>query len=161
MKNILKWIIIKLFNTGTAREFILKIAMDCYLNEPKIVGPRERLILHSKAQLNNYLVNTNSGIVTIEDYVFFGKNVSIITGTHDYNKTDKERMECYPRQGRNITIHKGAWIASNSTIIGPCTIGEGSVVAAGSVVINDVRSFTIVGGNPAKLIKDIKLSISS
>ena len=54
-----------------------------------------------------------------------------------------------------IVIERNAWIAANVTIIGGVTVGENSVVAAGSVVTNDVPPNTLVGGNPAKVIRSI------
>jgi acetyltransferase-like isoleucine patch superfamily enzyme len=53
----------------------------------------------------------------------------------------------------DITIHNDVWIGANCTILDNVTIGNGAVVAAGSVVINDVPPYAIVGGNPAKVIK--------
>jgi chloramphenicol O-acetyltransferase type B len=53
-----------------------------------------------------------------------------------------------------VRIRKGAFIGMNTTIMPGVTIGEGAVVAAGSVVTRDVEPFTVVGGVPAKKIKD-------
>ena len=65
----------------------------------------------------------------------------------------------YPANMPNILeptwIKRGAWIAINSTIIGGVTIGEGAVVAAGSVVMKDVPDYTLVAGNPARAIKKL------
>lgn len=55
-----------------------------------------------------------------------------------------------------IIIHDKAWIGFNCVILKGVTIGEGAVVAAGSVVTSDVAPFTLVGGNPARLIKKIE-----
>ncbi len=52
-----------------------------------------------------------------------------------------------------ITIKDKAWIGFNSIILKGVTIGEGAVVAAGSVVTQDVPDYAVVGGNPAKIIK--------
>lgn len=52
-----------------------------------------------------------------------------------------------------ITIGDGVWIGSNSIILSGINIGEGSIIAAGSIVTKDVEPFSIVGGNPAKFIK--------
>ena len=53
-----------------------------------------------------------------------------------------------------IVIKDKAWIGFNSIILKGVTIGEGAIVAAGSVVTKDVPDYTIVGGNPAKHIKE-------
>ncbi|MFM8014911.1 MAG: DapH/DapD/GlmU-related protein, partial [Actinomycetota bacterium] len=52
----------------------------------------------------------------------------------------------------SIVVRRGAYIGGNSTVRYGVTIGEGSVVAAGSVVVSDVPAQTIVGGVPAKVI---------
>lgn len=52
------------------------------------------------------------------------------------------------------SIADNVWIGGNSTILQGVTVGEGAIVAAGSVVTKDVASYTIVGGVPAKFIKD-------
>lgn len=54
-----------------------------------------------------------------------------------------------------VTIEDGAWIATGAIILPGVTIGRNSVVTAGSVVTRDVESYTIVAGNPAKLIKKL------
>lgn len=54
-----------------------------------------------------------------------------------------------------VTIKDKVWIGFNSIILKGVTIGEGSVVAAGSVVTKDVPSWTLVGGNPARILKEL------
>ncbi|GFM32547.1 acyltransferase [Desulfovibrio subterraneus] len=54
-----------------------------------------------------------------------------------------------------IVIGPRVWVGFNSTIMRGVTVGEGAIVAAGSVVVNDVAPFTIVAGNPAKMVKAI------
>lgn len=56
-----------------------------------------------------------------------------------------------------ITIHDDAWIGAGSIILPGVTIGECSVVGAGSVVTKDVPSYTVVVGNPAKVLRKIEL----
>lgn len=62
-----------------------------------------------------------------------------------------------PTQGNDIIIGKGVWLCSNATILGPCSIGDNSVIAAGAVVLANtvVPPDTIFGGVPAKKIKDV------
>jgi hypothetical protein len=57
--------------------------------------------------------------------------------------------------GRRIVIESNVWIAAGATIIGGVTVGENSVVAAGAVVTRDVPPNTLVGGNPARIIRPI------
>lgn len=54
-----------------------------------------------------------------------------------------------------IVIEGNVWIAAGATIIGGVTVGENSVIAAGSVVTRDVPPNTLVGGNPARVIRSI------
>ena len=85
-----------------------------------------------------------------------GHNVSVLTGTHDYTKKSKERMISAPITGCDIYIEKGVWLGSNSTILGPCRIGENSVIAAGSIVTKDIPNNVLVGGIPARIIKQLQ-----
>jgi maltose O-acetyltransferase len=55
-----------------------------------------------------------------------------------------------------VKIEDDVWIGGNATIVPGVTIGEEAVVAAGSVVTKDVPPKTLVGGNPAKVIKEIE-----
>ncbi len=91
--------------------------------------------------------------VTIEKDVFFGHDVMILTGGHDINKLGEERKGS--SAGGPVTIEEGAWIASRAILIGPCVIGKHSVVGAGAVVSKDVEAYTLVAGNPAKVIKKL------
>ena len=120
-------------------------------------GSNKRLHISNKANVCNTLFNTFSGDIHVGDYVFMGHNVSIITGTHDYFKTLKDRMINPPINGGDINIKNGVWIGSNSTILGPCEIGVNSVIAAGSVVTKDVPDNVIVAGVPGKIIRKLKL----
>lgn len=86
--------------------------------------------------------------VMIEDDVCIGPNVSILTANHDFIN---HKIIKYAQ----IKICKNVWIGANVTILPGVTIGENSVVGAGSVVTKDVQPFTVVAGNPAKFIKNV------
>ena len=95
--------------------------------------------------------------VHIEDNVFIGHNVTFINDLYPHAtnadgevQTDKD-WEVIPTY-----IKKGASIGSSATILAGVTIGENSIVGAGAVVTKDVPPFTIVAGNPAKVLKKIK-----
>lgn len=101
-------------------------------------GNPSRLKIHESAGMVNTLFNTNSGTITVGAHTFTGHNVCILTGTHDMEKYAEDRMRGVPQQGRDIVIGDGVWIASTATILGPCTIGDHAVVAAGTVGVSGI-----------------------
>ena len=90
------------------------------------------------------------GGITIDDGVLIAPKVSLLSEGHPLSS--QERHSLVPRP---IHIKKNAWIGANATILHGVTIGENSVVAAGSVVSKDVPDNVVVGGTPAKIIKKI------
>jgi acetyltransferase-like isoleucine patch superfamily enzyme len=91
------------------------------------------------------------GGIDIADDVMIGPNVSLITSSHPIEPSRR-------RDGviaKPIQIERNVWLAAGVTVVGGVTIGENSVVAAGSVVTKDVPPNSLVGGNPAKLIRSI------
>ena len=89
---------------------------------------------------------------TIGNDVFIAPKVNLITINHDSDP--ENRSATY---GRPIVIEDKVWIGINSTILPGVTVGYGSIVGANSVVTHDVSPYTVVGGNPAKFIKEIRL----
>lgn len=105
---------------------------------------------------NNVFINQNCtfydlGGLDIGDDVMIGPNVSIITTGHPLEPSQRRAVTI----GKPIVIERNVWIAAGATIIGGVTVGENSVVAAGSVVTRDVPPNTLVGGNPARIIRAI------
>jgi acetyltransferase-like isoleucine patch superfamily enzyme len=90
--------------------------------------------------------------ITIGDEVLIGPNVSLITSAHPVAPSERRAYLV----GKPITVERGVWIAAGATVVGGVRIGENSVVAAGSVVTRDVPANTLVGGNPAAVIRSIE-----
>ncbi len=93
------------------------------------------------------------GGITIGNDVFIGPKVNLITLNHDLNPANRSATIARP-----IVIKDGVWVGINATILQGVTIGENAVIGAGAVVTKDVPPNTIVGGNPAKIIKTIDTS---
>ncbi len=72
----------------------------------------------------------------------------------DWRNNNKHNWDTTPM--KPILIKRGAWIGARAIILKGVTIGECAVVGAGSVVTKDVESYTVVAGNPARFIKNIK-----
>lgn len=95
-----------------------------------------------------FLEESYPGLITIEDNVDIGPNVTIVTH-------DSSPHLIYPSVGvkcKPVLIRKNAYIGACAIILPGVTIGENSLIAAGAVVIRDVQPYTIVAGNPAKKI---------
>ncbi len=90
----------------------------------------------------------SAGGITIDDDAQIAANVQLISNNHDLE--NRMIITCKP-----VHICRRAWIGAGSTILPGVTVGENSVVGAGSVVTKDVPPDTIVAGNPARVIRKI------
>lgn len=92
----------------------------------------------------------DQGGLYIGDRALIGHNVVLATLNHGMDPA--HRGDLHPAA---IHIGSDVWIGSNATVLAGVTIGEGAIVAAGAVVTRDVAPRTIVGGVPARYIKDV------
>ena len=97
--------------------------------------------------MNNCLMMARGGI-TLEEGAMIAANAQLISNNHDLY--DRQILRRKP-----VHIGRNAWIGAGATILPGVTISDNAVVAAGAVVTKDVAPNTIVGGNPAKFIKEI------
>lgn len=118
------------------------------------VSNPENLIL-GKNNLNNlqsfgiYYQNASAKIYLGDD-CYIGPNVGLITANHDIDDLSKSL------EGQDIHIGNNCWIGMNSTVLPGVTLGDKTVVGAGSVVTKSFPSGNIViAGNPAKVIKNL------
>lgn len=117
----------------------------------------------SDAQLvigNNFAMNGNARIIAdthgriqIGDFVLVGPNVVIRASNHRHENIKLTIWE-QGQTGGEIIIGDNVWIGANVTILPDVNIGSGSIIAAGAVVTKNVPSNVIVGGVPAKIIKE-------
>lgn len=126
---------------------------------PTIWGDKERLQISPLAAVFTCFFNTNSGTITVGDYTFAGSNVSLLAGSHDMFLEGLSRRDAEIKQGCDIVIGKGVWLASGCTILGPCTIGDNAVVAADAVVTpgTKIPPETVYAGIPAKPVRKIEV----
>lgn len=103
---------------------------------------------NSRVGMSNVVI----GPITIGNYVITAQNVVMSGLNHSYQDISipTSMQKCTVSE---IKIHDEVWIGANSLITAGVTIGKHAVIAGGSVVTKDVPPYTIVAGNPAKIIK--------
>ncbi len=107
-----------------------------------LIGDRTRI------GLSNVII----GPVTIGNDVMFAQNIVLSGLNHGY-----EDIHTVPHlqalTKKKITIEDEVWIGANSVVVAGVSIGKHSVVAAGSIVTKDIPSYSVVAGNPARIIR--------
>lgn len=118
-------------------KYITDIILGCEIPASTNIG-KGLIIHHGRATVLN-------------KQVVLGNNVTLKHNTTIGNKEDLDGADL----GSPI-IKDNVIIGPNSVILGPITIGQNSIIGAGSVVVKDVEPYSIVAGNPAKLIRKLK-----
>lgn len=103
-------------------------------------------------ELGSGYINSRANISCFEK-ISIGNNVVISEGVTIRDSDNHEILDSDHIKTKKIEIGNNVWIGINVTILKGVKIGDGSVVAAGSVVVNDVPEMSLVGGVPAKVIK--------
>ena len=107
-----------------------------------------------KVFINSGCMFMDRGGITLEDGVFIGPDVKLITENHAEEPSLRHNV-----YGRPILVKRNAWIGAGAVILPGVTVGENAIVAAGAVVSKDVPDNMIVGGVPARVIRGIKTEV--
>ena len=139
----------------TSRSLVQELLPD--IPESSYIMPPMQIDMGASVKIGNY-VFINHGLtimarggIEIEDDVMIGPGASLLTANHDLY--DHQVLLC-----GKVTIKKNAWIGAKAMILPGVTVGENAVVAGGSVVTKDVAANTVVGGNPACVLKYLDAS---
>lgn len=94
--------------------------------------------------------------LNIGNNIVFGPTPTIVTGNHRIDVIGKyivDSHEKLPENDKEVNIEDDVWVGANVTILMGVTIGRGSVIAAGAVVNKSCPPYSIIGGIPAKILK--------
>lgn len=132
--------------------FIKKIGQSQLAEGVSIWYPRG-VKIGDNVKLNQGVYLSGYGGIEIGDDVRVGANTIILSSDHSFDKKDipiyKQKLKT-----AKVIIGRDVFIGCNVTILAGVKIGEGAVIAAGSVVTKDVVEYTVVAGVPAKKIKN-------
>ncbi|NLP45444.1 MAG: acetyltransferase [Epulopiscium sp.] len=110
------------------------------------IGERSGLGLNCRVQ----------GPLTIGNHVMMGPDVLIYTRNHETKDTHIPMMDQGDGDTKAVVIEDDVWLGARVIILPGVTIGKGSIIGAGAVVTKDVEPYSVMGGNPAKVIKKRK-----
>lgn len=119
------------------------------ITSPLQIDMAKWVTIRDNVFINNNIVMMARGGITIEEGVMIGPGAFLLTANHDL--IDHQVLLCSP-----IHIKEYAWIGANAKILPGVTIGAHAVVASGAVVTKNVEDWTVVGGNPARVIRTIE-----
>lgn len=146
------------WRTRLLRIFGLRIGGSTdFAGMPTITGHGDiyaRLTVGEECWINIGLVLNLGNRVTIGDRVSIGHEVMILTESHEVGP---ERQRASRLISMPIVIGSGVWIGARAIILPGVTIGESAIVAAGAVVARDVPPNVLVGGVPARVLRELPL----
>ena len=154
-------IIRKLSHKLERRKF-KNIANDAILSYNIIVSKRDNLIMMEGSSLESgtLIMNINAKFI-MGRHSGAGPNLTVITGNHmsvvgkyllDVNDNDKKIYDLNQRQDLDVVLEDDVWLGTNVTLLNGVRVGRGAVVAAGTVCRTKIPPYSMVAGNPAKII---------
>lgn len=144
--------ILRVFRLSIIKHRALRVVKSCKggLFVGGVVRFNNNTELGYKCSFNGMII-AGGGKVVIGDYFHSGVECMIITQNHNYEGTEIPYDSTYIY--KTVTIGDFVWFGNRVTVVGNVNIGEGSIIAAGSVVTKDVPPLAIVGGNPCRVLK--------
>ena len=147
--------------TEILKKLVPEMGKDTYIQGPVQFDYGVYTRFGERCFANFNLIVLDCCPVIIGNDVFFGPNCTLATPVHPL--LFEERKLQYKENGtafdyeyaKPIVIQDGCWIAANVTVCGGVTIGEHSVIGAGSVITRDIPAGTFAAGNPCRVIREI------
>lgn len=139
--------------TELLREMFAHIGEGCYIETPFYANWGGKNAHFGKSVYANFnLVLVDDSEIYVDDNVMIGPNVVLCSGTHPIEPELRRKQAQY-----NLPVHieKNVWIGANCVILPGVTVGENSVIGAGSVVSRDIPANVVAVGNPCRVLREI------
>ncbi len=136
-----------------AESFVMKNAILHVYNFRDL--PHAGITIGARSLIGEACVLRGQGGITIGDDVYLATLVQMLAVNHVYHDTTRP----ISHQGitaQGIVVEDGAWIGAGAIILDGVRIGRNAVVGAGAVVTRDVPAYTVVVGNPARVVRDLR-----
>lgn len=142
------------------RKAFKKVGRHVTIQEAVVIKWAKNLSIGNNVSINEFCWIEASGGIEIGDNVWIAPKASLISFSHKHALKYHMNTSGTSRYGKGkeygkIVIEDNVWIGAHSIILKGVHIGEGSIIGAGSVVLEDVPKFTVVAGVPAKYLKDV------
>ena len=145
--------LIDIIPTSVTRALFLRsmgmtIGKDVAINHGIQVRLPHRITIGDDVFLAEDLILDGRGDLTVGSHSSFASRAQVWTAQHDWKSPD------FAYVSAPVTIGSYCWIGPSAIVLPGVKIGDGAVVAAGSIVVADVDPWTLVGGNPARKLRD-------
>lgn len=135
------------------KDMFAEIGKDCYIEPPFHSNwGGKHVHFGNNVYANFNLTMVDDAHIYVGNYVMFGPNVTVATAGHPINPALRQKAMQY-----NIDVHIGnnVWIGANAVILPGVTIGDNTVIGAGSVVTKDIPANVVAVGNPCRVLRPI------
>ena len=135
------------------REMFAELGEGCYIETPFSASWGGRYVHFGNRVYANYnLMLVDDGEIYVGDDVMMGPNVILCTATHPVH-ADLRRAQV--QYNLPVRVGKGVWIGGGSIVLPGVTIGEDSVIGAGSVVTHDIPAHVVAVGSPCRVLREV------
>jgi putative colanic acid biosynthesis acetyltransferase WcaF len=135
------------WRVGILRLFGASIGSGVHIYPTAIITLPWNLRIASEASVGDRAILYNLGLISIGAAATISQGAHLCAGTHDYRRADLPLLKL------PITIGEGAWICADSFVGPRVKIGNYAIVGARAVAMRDVDDWSIVVGNPARVVK--------
>ncbi|MGL0822766.1 sugar O-acetyltransferase [Vibrio vulnificus] len=138
--------------TAILRDLLADVGENCYIEPPLRANWGKHTHLGNNVYANFNLTLVDDTHIYIGNSVMIAPNVTIATAGHPIDPELRRKVAQF-----NIPVHikDNVWIGANSVVLPGVTIGENSVIGAGSVVTKDIPANVVAVGNPCRVLRPI------